>query len=284
MTRLITFKNIQWGKALNFIVPCVFLLGATFLQLRYDAIKLERFNLRAPEHRYVMPASVVRHFAFGFQNVLADYYWVTAIQALNKWDRKDTYFPEYFRIISALDPRFSYPYIFATLVVPNRINKESLTWLSEISEIGMRALPENWEIPFYTGMEHYVVGKSSERAVHYLEIAASKKSAPEYVRTTYGIHLMRDATEYEKSRALFTTIYETSDNDETKKIVKERMALLDLIEMLEKASLAYKTKYHAFPSSLADIEKAGFIKLPPDLVEKFTIEVDKTTGKVMLLR
>ena len=284
MTSINIMRNRHIGGMIGFLLPCFFLIGATFLQLRYDAIKLERFNLRAPEHRYVMPAPIVRHFAFGFQNVLADYYWVTTIQALNKWDRKDTYFPEYFRIISALDPRFSYPYIFATLVVPNRINKESLTWLSEISEIGMRALPENWEIPFYTGMEHYVVGKSSERAVHYLEIAASKSSAPEYVRTTYGIHLMRDATEYEKSRALFTTIYETSDNDETKKIVKERIALLDLIEMLEKASLAYNVKYHAYPASIQDLAKAGLIQLPPELIGKFSIGIDSNTGKVTLTR
>lgn len=277
-------KNRHARQLLGFLLPCFFLMGAIFLQLRYDAIKLEHFNIRAPEHRYVMPAPIVQHFAFGFQNVLADYYWITAVQALNKWDRQDSYFPEYFRIIAALDPKFSYPYIFGALIIPSRANPDSLSWLSTVTEIGMTALPENWEIPFYTGMQYYIVEKSSEHAIRYLEIASKKTSAPEYVRTTYAIHLMRDATEYQKSRALFVTIYETSDNEETKRIVKERIALLDLVEMLDRAAVSYKLIHHVFPTSITDLAEAGLVQLPPELIDKFTIEIDKNTGKVTLIR
>ena len=277
-------ENRHVKQIIGFLLPCFFVIGAMFLQHRYDAITAEHFDIHAPAHLYVMPAPIVRHFAFGFQNVLADYYWVTALQALNKWDRHDAYFAEYFRIISILDPKFAYPYIFSALIIPSRVNPESLMWQSTIAEIGMKALPENWEIPFYTGMQYHIVGKSYERAVHYIEIAAAKKSSPEYVHTTLGIYLMHDATEYQKSRALFTTIYETSDNEETKRIVKERIALLDFIETLERAVSAYKVKYHVYPKTIEDLARGGFIQLPPELVSKFPITIDQLTGKVTLLR
>lgn len=264
------------------VLPLLLLGIIVSLQLRYDAIQAEHFNPRAPVHRFVMPAPIMRHLAFGFDNALADYYWINAVQDVNKWDRHDTFYPEYFRIISTIDPKFEYPYIFAALTVPSKETPESLTWLSVIAEEGMKALPESWQIPFYVGVQYHVVAKSYEQAVHYLAIAAGEKSAPEMVKNIYAIYLMHTATEYETSRALFTTIYETTNNEETKKLAKERIALLDFIEMLDQASQTYKTKYASYPASVDDLAKRGLIQIPLELVKKFPISIDQSTGKVTL--
>ena len=163
------------------LAPLLFLGASIGAQLRYDAVLMEHFNLREPMHRFIMPAPVVRYFAFGFENILADYYWVSAIQDLNKWDRRDTYYPEYFRIIATLDPKFEYPYTFAALTIPSKKNPESLTWLADISERGMVALPSSWQIPFYTGLEFHTVGRLYERAAYYLGIASAIESSPEAI-------------------------------------------------------------------------------------------------------
>lgn len=260
------------------------LLGTVLLQVRFDAIAMEHFNARAPLHRFTMPAPAVHHLAFGFENVIADYNWVNAIQDINKWDHRDAFYPEYFRIISTLDPRFEYPYTFAILTIPSKRNTDSLRWTRDIAELGMKAFPENWEIPFYVGVQYHVIQKSYDDAVRYLRIAKEKKSAPEMVGNTYGIYLMHTATDYQKSRAFFETIYTTSTNEETKRIAKERIALLDFIETVEQAALAYKTKFGFYPNSLETLATKGFISIPIQLTQKFPLQISEETGKVLLTR
>ncbi len=265
--------------------PLLVLSTIVFLQLRYDAVVTAQLNPRAPIHRTVMPAEVVRHFTFGFDNVLADYYWVTAVQTYLKWDSFDQFYPEYFRIISTLDPKFEYPYHFAILTLPTKMNPESLVWLQEISEGAVRAFPDKWRIPLTAATQFHIIGKDNARAIHFLETANSMPSATELVRRMYGIYLMRDATDYKKSRAMFEAILETADNDETKRIATERILLLDLVEMLEQGIATYKTAYGVFPATVDEFLKKEKLQLPETataLLQKFSPKVDQTTGKIIL--
>ena len=273
----------RFRSTFGVVVLFLSFLGAVVAQVRFDKIQEDHYDLHAPVHRFVMPAPVVNHLAFGFKNVLADYYWITAVQDFLKWDRHDAYYPEYFRTIFTLDPYFEYPYVFAILTVPSRQNPESFEWLALVAERALQIFPENWEIPFYVGMQYHVAGNLNDEAVKYLEIAAAKKTSPDIVRTTLGVYLMRDKTDYERSRALFATIHETSTNDATRTLAKERIALLDLIETLERVARVYKVKYGVFPSSVGDIEEKRLIQLPPEL-KKFYIKIDPSTGKVFLAR
>lgn len=267
------------------LAPLVILLGVVVLQVRYDAIVLERFVLRAPVHKSVMPAPVVRHLAFGFDNMLADYYWVTAVQDYLKWDSRDAYYPEYFRLIALLDPRFEYPYLFAILTLPTKANPESLEWLSGVTEEGVRAFPLNYQIPFSAATQFHIVAKDNARALHFLAIAAAVPKAPELVHRTYGIYLMRDATDYKKSRALFETILATTDNDESKRIVQERITLLDFVEGLEQAIREYKARQGAYPTSIEALLKKTQRDVPESvtaLINKYSPQIDQSTGKILL--
>ncbi len=267
-----------------FLTLC-FLFASCFAQLSYDGVRAKHFRLNAPVHKFVLPAPIVHHTAFGFRNILADYYWVTAIQDLNKWDRFDTYYPEYFRIISTLDPKFAYPYIMAALTVPSRKNpEESLGWLSVITERGMRALPLNWEIPFYTGVQYHAIEKSFERATHYMEIAAQTPDSPDVTRQAYGIYLLRGATDYQRSRALFTAIYETASNESSRVVAGEQIALLDLVETLNQGVITYKAIHHVLPRSVNALVDEGIVSVPAGVVEQHGITLDNQTGKVKFLQ
>ncbi len=267
---------------LPFVLVPIFFIGSLFAQLRYDAISLKHFELLAPIHRFVLPAPIVKYFTFGFKNVLADYYWVTAIQDFNKWDKFDFYYPEYFRIINTLDPKFEYPYIFAALTVPTKQNPASLSWLAQIADKGIAKIPSSWEIPYYTGVEFHTVGKSYERAVHYLAIAATVKGSPEVARQAYALFLLHTATDYQKSRELFAAIYQTADNEETKSVAKERILVLDLIEAIDQASIKYKAIHQQFPTSVETLSRAGLVVIPEQISKRYPISIDAGTGKAIL--
>lgn len=264
------------------IMPLVLLVLIVPLQMRYDHLRYTASYSLTPEHRYVLPAALVSHFTFGFKNFLADYYWISVVQDVNKWDGKDVFYPEYFRIIAALDPHFAYPYIFAALTVPSKSEPASLAWLSAITERGMAALPDRWEIPFYTGLAYHSIGKDNDRASAYLATADAVAAAPEVVHTAYALFLLHSASDYQRSRALFNAIYETTDNDETKRIAKEHIILLDFIEAIDRASLTYKAAHHVYPSTLNDLIRGGFIVVPPEIGMRFPIVIDKETGKASL--
>ncbi len=267
------------------LAPLVVLAGIVCLQARYDAIVAEYFDIRAPVHRSAMPASVVRHLAFGFDNMLADYYWITAVQSYLKWDGFDAYYPEYFETIRTLDPKFEYPYQFAILTLPTKRNPESFMWLSDVTEGGVRSLPQSYKIPFSAASQFYVVGKDNERATHFLEVASKMASAPELVHRSYAIYLMRDATDYKKSRALFTAILETAENDETKKIVVERIQLLDFIEGLEQSIAKFKTSHGVYPVSIEELskkEKLKFSESTTALLRKYSPTINPASGKILL--
>lgn len=266
------------------VLPALFLVASVFLQVRYDELNIAHTNPRAPIHRYVMPAPFVQYTAFGFDHVLADYYWISAVQDMLKWDRKDTYYPEYFHIITTLDPKFYYPYLFGILTIPTGGNTSTFDAIALLAERGMRALPERWEIPFYTAVEYHFLANDYVRSAHYMEMASQTPGAPEVAKRTYAIYLMLSKTDNEKSRALFTAMYETSDNDETRRIAKERIALLDLISELERLTKIYHGKHGEYPSSVQDIEKRLRVALPEDLVTKYPIHINKATGEVVLTR
>ena len=267
------------------LAPLALLLYIVFLQLRFDQMVTMRTDPQAPIHRTVMPASVVQHLTFGFDNVIADYYWVTAVQHYLKWDGSDVYYPEYFHIISTLDSQFEYPYLFAILTVPSKKNPESLMWMKSIAERGVNAFPENWQIPFSAATQFHVEGKLNEQAIHFLEIANAVPNSPEMVPRTYGIYLMRDASDYKKSRALFETILVATANDEVRRIIIERILLLDLVEALEQAIYKYQTLNGEYPHSIDELLKKQKLQLPDSytkLINKFAPQIDQTTGKIIL--
>jgi|GEM_PF-3028549 len=278
-------NNFRLTKIVVPATTLALLVLAALLQFRYDALVTDKIDPRAPVHRTIMPSEVVRHLAFGFNAVLADYYWVTAVQAYLKWDSFDAYYPEYFKIISALDPHFEYPYLFAILTVPTKINPASLLWLEQVANRGIRAFPQNYQIPFSAATQFHIVGKDNVRAVYFLGIASAIGGVPELVLRTQAIYLMRDATDYDKSRSLFEVILATADNEETKKIVTERILLLDLVEKLEQAVIGYQIKNGIYPITVEELISSFALGLPEEylaLINKFRPQIEQSTGKIIL--
>jgi tetratricopeptide (TPR) repeat protein len=270
----------RFAEIVGVIAPLFLLASVILAQSDYDQ-RFKSEDIRAPIHRFAMPANVVRHLAFGFNDALADLYWITAIQAYVKWDGKDVFYPEYYRIISALDPRFEYPYDFAILTVPNKKNPDSLAWLKEIADRGAVAFPNDYQIPFYAGAQFHQIAHSYQEALEYVSRAAKIPSAPPAVKQVYATYLLKTASDYERSHAFFNAIYETATNDETRRIAKKQMDTLDLIEELEQAAVKYRSVYGIYPETLGALSDGGIVKVPKAVLEKLPLTIDPKSGHVV---
>lgn len=281
-------KFFSTDKKSLLVLPFSLLLLASVaaIQVNYDTIVHPKI-IFATETRYILPASIVTNFSFGFKNLLADLYWVKAIQDFSIWDGKDTFYVQEYKNIAALDPKFSYPYLLGILTFTSKsvsekyVSTSTLETIEPTIQIGLKNIPENWEIPFYLGTGFQLI-KEPSKALHYLGIAAGKASAPERVRNIYTSYLTRTITGADASRAFVNAIYETTESKTTKKILKEGMILADLTQIIQGIVEQYKNKYGVYPQSINEVISHKMIRAGTNLQNEFTIVIDRNTGKVKI--
>lgn len=257
------------------IISFLFLSLIATLQLKDDSY-LPPFSTRwETVRRNLLPATLLPYIDFGFTRVLADYYWIRSVQDYVAWDERDTFYFDYLRNISTLDPAFKYPYLFNIFAVPKDI--QSLDIVAENAKRGMEAIPTSWEIPYYLGTRYYLFTKKTVPAVAYLEQAAKIPGAPSGVYLNYASFVAK-GDDGETAKNLFKTIYDSTDDETIKKVAGLGIAQETIRQMLTKGIAAYKTRYGKNPRSIEDLEQERFISLPQELKDLFEIEINQSNG------
>lgn len=277
-------------KRVTPLLLIVSLLGiAIVAQIKYDSIKHPRI-LFTTETRYILPSSIVTNFSFGFRNILADLYWIKAIQDFSIWDGKDPFYLSEYKNIAALDPKFTYPYLLGILTFTTKSVREknnatsTLETIEPVIESGIKSLPDNWELPFYLGTG-FQLTDNTEKALKYLKLASSYENAPERIRNVYKVYLKntltgKTAAGKDISRDLVKAIYETTESETTKKMIAESVRIGDLTEILEGVALEHKKKYGYYPSSIFELAAHKMLMKEDLLNKQFKIVINQNTGKV----
>ncbi len=253
----------------------VLLTLSALTQVRFDeASKPFSFKLEAID-RHIIPYQLLKHVNFGFSSIMADYYWIMAVQDLSHWNNKDIFYLEYFKNIATLDPRFEYPFLFGIFVVPNEKSPELLDKIAEISEDVMTALPDDWAIPFYLSTKYKTLTKNLERTEHYLFIAQSKKEAPNVVHVVYNGFITNQTKERTAISQMIKVIYDTTDNETIKKLAAKGILINELNGKIEEAIAKFKIKYGEFPANYDALEKTSILTLPQEIKDAFSVEIYK---------
>lgn len=263
------------------------LLGTSaIIQIKYDEIEHPQ-NIFTTETRYILPTFIVKNFSFGFNNIIADLYWVKAIQDFSIWDGKDSFYLQEYKNIATLDPKFSYPYLLGILTFTSKSAGEKvmkahiLETIEPVSQIGIENLPNNWEIPFYLGTG-FQLTKNPEKALYYLKIAASNPDAPDLIRNVYKSYLKNAIFGDVAAREFIKAIYDTTTSSTTKKILEDGLMVNDLKDIIQSIVNNYKTKYGVYPTSIDDLVYTKMIQIRPELKKEFNITINKNTGEVKI--
>ncbi len=253
-----------------------------FFQIMYDK-NVELKNFYTPGiHKHILPASVVKNLSFGFDNFLADVYWINIVQDLADWDRKNDFYIEEYRNLAMLDPQFSYPYLFGILTVASKRFPNGLNKMEPIANVGIQHLPYNWEIPFYLGTQFHLL-QNYTKAFYYIEIAASRPIIPDSVYYAYTKYSQKKITGNSASKEFIKTMYDTTKSTTTKKILKQGMILSDLTQAMQIIVENYKTKFGMYPKSVDEMVEHNMIEVTPALKKEFIVTIDKNTGVVEIL-
>ncbi len=280
MKRVISFFKSKKVQTLLFFI--LLLLGIFSLQKRYDALYAHPWSIVQSSTAYLFPEQIVPYLSFGFTNLVADYYWINAIQDMNLRSTNIGLYISYFYNISTLDQKFAEPYSFAIYIIPSKKIPILLDYILPLAERGMKNLPDNWQIPYYLGFQYQIVKKSYTEGLHYISIAAVKPNVPQEVVSAYRGYLSRSIRDDKVDSTLIKVILKTSESENLKNEARKDLAAEYFTKVLKHGISEYRVRYHAFPSKIEDLVTMKFIALPTDFFEKLTVDYNKWTGAVLV--
>jgi len=162
--------------------------------------------------RYLPQPEVMKIASCGYDQLVADALWLKLILYYGE-SRKGQHSLEFFeqlaKTIVTLDPLFLEGYRFPALVMSQELGnpEEGIAFL----ELGMRAMPEEWWLPFEAGFIQYVTCMNDEEAFHWFKRAADVPNAPEFPRR-FAAFVSGRAGELEISLVLYRTIAKTTSD------------------------------------------------------------------------
>jgi len=139
---------------------------------------------RVEEGEWIVPSPEhARFFSLGFDSLLADYYWLMAVQRVGA-EHGDTtqHAPLIGRLIgnvTALDPWVDHPYRFASFWLTDSL--QSVGVANRLLEQGIAYNPLDWRNAYYLGFNYFFYLEDNARAAEYLDRAARLPGSPVYL-------------------------------------------------------------------------------------------------------
>jgi tetratricopeptide (TPR) repeat protein len=253
-------------------------------QERIDNI---RGKFRFIEETLYFSSSSLKKISLGYKELLADIYWLRAIQYFGGKKLEETN-PEllyrYFDIITDLDPKFvnAYRYGGTFLAEPPPIGLGDIEKGIKLFDKGRKNNPDNFRLPYEEAFIYYLYVKDYEKAAELFNEASEKPGLSDFRRASIkGMAALAHSRggSRELSRKIWKEIYETTTNEGRKEFALrnlKELATMDVEDRLTKALREYIRRYNEVPTNLEVLKDAGIIRQVPKEVfgGKFVI-VDK---------
>lgn len=253
---------------LRILLLLTLLTGAISFQYFFDRGK-KKLSVPQP---FLLPSSVVKAADLGLDAAAADYFWIGMIQYYGGW-RKDGYekLDDYIMLANDLDPKFSYPYAFGTLILPNEKMTDKAI---QIGERGLKDSDPDWRIPYYMATTYHVEKNDPAAAAKYFDVAAKTKDAPaniQIIAASYGARPdLREQTKF-----IWQSLYETSNDEVVRKHAKAYLEHFAVLDVLEQAAAIYKQEKGSYPTDVNNMTTAGILRYLPEDPFGFTYYIDK---------
>jgi hypothetical protein len=217
------------------------------------------------ESLYLWSGWQVKTMAPGFENLLADLYWLRTVQYFGGQrvyakDKKFELLEPLIEITTTLDPRLEIAFL----------------------ERGMENLPRSWRLRQDLGFYTHLFLHDSVRAAQILHEAMQVPGAP-YWLETLGASILAKGGERPAARRMWQQMYDQAEAGAIKANAHENLRVLDALDQadhLQEAVAAYEGRAGRRPRSLAEVAAAGLTRKP--LVDEAGVPFayDPETGTV----
>jgi tetratricopeptide (TPR) repeat protein len=242
---------------------------------------------------YVTSPEAVRRLSLSFDSLLADLYWIRAIQYYGGTRLSDepnkTYDLLYplLDITTTLDPRFGIAYRFGAFFLSERApgGAGRSDQAIRLLEKGIRANPDRWEYPHDIAFVYYRQG-DFVTAAEWFNRAADVPEAATWLRPMAAVTLARGG-DVATARFLWQNILDTSEEDWIKGTAERSLLQLDAMEQiaaLERITRRYEASTGAPPQSWQMLVQARLLRGIPVDPTGAPYELNPWWGDVTLSR
>lgn len=242
---------------------------------------------------YVRSPPLVTRAALSYRSVVADLYWIRAIQhyggtklSTDRNKQYDLLFP-LLDLTTSLDPHFNVAYRFGAIFLaePAPAGPGRPDQAIALLQKGLQAQPERWEFAQDIGFVHYWWEHDYTKAAQWFRRAADMPNAPNWMAGLAAVTLAQGGNR-ESSRLLWQEMLK--DQDAADWIVSQarfrlaQLDALDQIEVLERIVMTYTQRSGAAPRTWEDVVRAGYLRGIPVDPERHPYRLDPERGRVDL--
>ena len=260
----------------GFAIVAILMAGVVRMQM----LREQRFPEIEPAQQilYVSSPAVMTRLAMSYDAIVADLYWIRAIQyyggtRLSDQPAKsyDLLFP-LLDLTTSLDPNFNIAYRFGAYFLserkPGGAGRPDLA--IRLLEKGMAARPDRFEYPYDIGFVHYRNGEYPEAAKWFLRAADTPGAKKEGERADMWLRPLAANTlatggDTRSSRVLYQQLL-ASDTDWLRRDAELRLKRLDAIDeiaRLEQLTRVYEQRFGAPPPAWDDMVRVGLLRAVP---------------------
>jgi hypothetical protein len=137
---------------------------------------------RAAQDAFVPDPAFVRVAALGFDALVADYYWMRAVQVVGGPEGpagRSQQIGALIDVVTTLDPWVGHPYRFAALWMTD--DEDAVRKANALLERGIAHHPDDWLNRFHLGFNHFFYFGENAEAADALAPAVGMKGAPRYL-------------------------------------------------------------------------------------------------------
>ncbi|MDO8680611.1 MAG: tetratricopeptide repeat protein [Acidobacteriota bacterium] len=188
--------------------------------------------------------ALLKKISLGFDNLLADIYWMRAVvyygsqRRADESDRNFDLLDPLLTLVTTLDPQFKVAYrfgaIFLTEAYPSGPGRPDRA--IALLERGLAANPNGWEYLHDIGFVHYWWLHDYRLAAEWFEKAGQLPRAPEWLAPLAASTLAQGG-DRQSSRFLWRQLFESSDADWLKRNAQRSLFQLDAMDVIDQLNL-----------------------------------------------
>jgi len=223
--------------------------------------------------QWLQAGSGARRLALGFDNLLADFYWIRTVvyfgrQRLSTAADKNYYLLHpLLELVTTLDPRFSVAYRFGAVFLsepaPDGPGRPDLA--IKLLQRGVATSPEKWEYLHAIGFVHYWSYRNDAVAATWLEQASEIAGAPVWLKSTAAL-MRTEAGDRTAARTLWSQLRDSTDDESLRRLAEIRIAqlgALDTIDALNDALWRFKARTGSVAKRWEELIASGILPAVP---------------------
>jgi len=177
------FESIKPSyKFLIFFTIITLFMGSFLVHRKLERIQPRQKSMES--YLYIPSAKFLKPFTLGFNQVIADYFWIKTVGYFGEHLMSDRHYPWLYPmldLVTTLDPQFIWPYYFGGITLS--LEAQQVEQSNLILKKAIHYYPYNWHFLFFLGFNYWYHDNNLLQAATYLKRAAMQPNAPRYLKT-----------------------------------------------------------------------------------------------------